>query len=219
VGSVLATIVPLALLTTAIPINAVIVVVLLESDRGLGPVFGYLAGYVVATGGICAIVAFTVSAADTSSGAPASDAKIAFDLFLGLVLLFAAVRQWLKRPEPGTVVAEPRWLERLRNVNVVWSFLFGVFWINVAFAVGAGLDVAHGGLATWQEAVAVVVYVLCATFVQLALVGYRLLAPTRATATLDQVYAWSIQHNSLVLAGIFAIAGVFFLVQGVAALA
>src|ERR1700712_3474040 len=98
-GAAIGSILPLALGIAISPIPIIAALLMLLSPKARGTSLGFLFGWVL--GIVVAVVVFTLLSAllpqggDDASTPPAGTIKV----FLGVVLLLLAVRQWRSRPK------------------------------------------------------------------------------------------------------------------------
>lgn len=189
------------------PIIAIILMLCTPRGRTNGPAFlaGWLAG-IVAVGAIILALSNSIDLSKSGPGTGASWFKIG----LGVLLLFAAFRQWRRRPACGEEPQMPGWMAALDKVTWPKSFglaalLSGVNPKNLALIAAAAATVAQSGAAMGQQVLASVVFVVIATVgVALPLVVYLAMGE-RAVKILDEWKSWLAMHNAAIMVVLFLV--------------
>ncbi len=219
IGEVLSEAIGVAI--SPIPIIAVILILFSKKARSNGPAF--LAGWVVALCAICAIVMLVGGAADigTSSG-PSKGASV-FRIVLGALLLFAAWRQWKKRPAEGEEPHMPKWMAGIEDFTTARSFvvavgLSGLNPKNLALTIAAAMSVSQANLSTAEALVPLAVFVAIASSTVALMVFIYLLGGEKAARLLDSWKAWLTANNTAVMSVLFLVFGVTLIGKGIAGL-
>jgi MFS family permease len=202
-----------------VPIIALILMLLTPKARGNG--LAFLVGWVLglaAVGGIALVIAGTAGIS-TSSGA--SNGADTFKLVLGLLFLFLAVRQWRKRPAPGTAPPMPKWMTSLDRFTPGRSFavaaaLSGLNPKNLMLNLAAAATIAQSALPGTQQALVLGVFIVVASLGVIAPYVVYLGMGDRAAATLDGWKAWLVANNAAVMAVLFLVFGFVLIGKGLA---
>jgi hypothetical protein len=204
-----------------IPIIAIILMLITPKARSNGLAFlgGWLLGLAV-VGTIVLIVANTAGIA-TSSG-PSRTVSI-IKLLLGLLLLFAAWRQFKKRPKPGEEAPMPKWMRALDGFTptrslAIGALLSGVNPKNLVLNATAAAGIAATGLAGVQQAVVLVVLILVGSLGIIAPVGVYFAMGDKAAPVLDGWKTWLAANNATVMIVLFAVFGVTLIGKGIGGL-
>ncbi|HEY5387160.1 MAG TPA: GAP family protein [Thermoleophilia bacterium] len=222
-GSAIGEMLPLAIgiAISPIPIIAIILMLITPKARSNGLAFlgGWLLGLAV-VGTIVLIVANTAGIA-TSSG-PSRTVSIV-KLVLGLLLLFAAWRQFTKRPQPGEAAPMPKWMRALDNFTptrslAIGALLSGVNPKNLILNATAATGIAATGLAGVQQAVVLVVLIVVGSLGIIAPVGVYFAMGDKAAKVLDGWKDWLAANNATVMTVLFLVFGVTLIGKGIGGL-
>jgi threonine/homoserine/homoserine lactone efflux protein len=222
-GEVIGDLLPLAVGVAISPIPIIAVILMLLSRQAgktsTGFLVGWVAGIVVVTVVVLALVGKAGNASDEKPSTVSSVLKIV----LGALLLFLALRQWQGRPKPGEVGTMPKWM------SAIDSFTFGkalglgfvlsaINPKNLIMCVGAGTTIGAAHLSGADDVVAVVVYtVIAASTVAVPVAGY-LAARQQLAGPLDSLRGWLTQHNAAVMAVLLLVIGVAIIGKGIGGL-
>lgn len=137
---------------------------------------------------------------------------------LGVLLLWAALRKWQKRPREGEEPTVPKWLEAFRTMDVPGALRWG--------AVLAAVNPKHIGLmlaamayvaeaASIGEAlIAVAVLVLLSSVAVVGIVLARALGGKSAEAGLQAIQRFMVHNNNVIVMIVFIILGAMLLGSG-----
>src|SRR5437764_4567377 len=222
-GKAIGEILPYALgaAISVIPIIAIILMLVTPKAKANGSSFA--AGFVAGLALICIVVVALAGGSNYSSSSGPTKTISAIKLLLGLLLLFAAFRQWRARPTPGEEPKMPKWLASIDQFTPARSFGVGAALStvnpkNFAMSLAAGLAIAQAGLSTGQEAGTILIYV--------ALAGSTILGPLivylrmgrRATEILGGWRTWLADNNATVMSVLLLVVAVVLLGPGITGL-
>src|SRR5207302_5034229 len=144
-------------------------------------------------------------------------------LLLGLLLLFAAFRQWRARPRPGEEPKMPKWLASIDQFTPARSFGIGAALSavnpkNFAMSLAAGLSIAQAGLSTGQDAATILIYVALAGSTILGPLIVYLAMGRRATEILGGWRTWLADNNATVMSVLLLVFAVVLVGQGISGL-
>ncbi|MDF9876017.1 GAP family protein [Cellulosimicrobium cellulans] len=214
---------PVAVGVLISPLPIVAVVLMLVSGRAKANAFAFLLGWFLAVGAVTLAVALLAGAGTgTGQGTPlwAAIAKIV----LGLALLLLAVKQWRGRPRAGVEPPAPTWMAAIDGFTPVKAaglavLLGAVNPKNLLLVVSGGAAIATAAAGdTNAQVVASIVFALVASVGVAAPVFIYLFMGDRAAALLDELKAWMIHNNAVVMAVLLLVLGAKMLGDGVAAL-
>jgi threonine/homoserine/homoserine lactone efflux protein len=219
IGQVLSFAVGVAL--SPVPIIAVVLMLGTPRARSNGPAFilGWLVGLAVAG----TIVLLVSSGADASeSGEPANWVGV-LKLVLGALLLLVALKQWRDRPRGDADASFPGWMRTIDRFTPGRAVAMGVALSainpkNLLLTVGAAAAIAHTGIGTGDQAVALAVFVLVATLGPALPVAIYFLMGERATRILDDLKEWMGHNNAAIMAVLCLILGAKLIGDGISAL-
>ncbi|MBD8079563.1 GAP family protein [Cellulosimicrobium arenosum] len=214
---------PVALGVMISPLPIVAVVLMLSSAKGKVNAFAFLLGWFVAVGGVALVVALLAgSGADDDGAAPAWAAWL--KIVLGVLLLLVAVRQWQGRPRAGTEPPTPRWMQAVDTFTPVKAaglavLLGAINPKNLLLVVSGGstIGAAAAGDTTVSVVAAIVFAVVASIGVALPVVVY-VSTGDRAGKMLDEMKAWLVGHNAVVMAVLLLVIGAKMLGDGISLL-
>ena len=142
-------------------------------------------------------------------------------IVLGAVFLMLALRNWRRRAAPGEEPAVPSWLNPDGGIGVRAAVGLGVLLSllnpkDLALAVSGGAAIGAEGLPAGQWALAVVVFTLVAVSTVAFPVVVYLVVGARTVDAFDRLKEWLLRHNAVVLAVIWLLLAVVFVLEGVA---
>lgn len=219
IGEVLSEAVGVAI--SPVPIIAVILILFSKKARGNG--LAFLAGWVLALCIICTVVMLIGGASDIGTSSGPSKGAAVFRIVLGVLLLFAAFRQWRKRPREGEEPAMPKWMAGIEDFTAVRSFVIAVALSglnpkNLILTIAAAMAVSQANLSTAESLVPLAVFVVIASStVGLAVLVY-LLGGEKAERVLTSWKAWLTHNNATVMAVLFLVFGAVVIGKGITGL-
>jgi Sap, sulfolipid-1-addressing protein len=197
-------------------IVAVILMLFSRRARVNGPLF--LLGWVVALGGLVAVVYAISDQSNAGSSNTSSDSVSWLKIGLGAGFLLLARREWRKR-RPGVESEMPKWMGRVDALTPVQALGLGVLLgvvnpKNLALGIGAAAGLAQLSLSTADAVVSLVVFVAIGSLSIAIPVIYHQLAGKRAAAKLEELKDWLGRHNDAVMAVLFLVFGVALIAKG-----
>lgn len=222
-GKAIGEILPYALgaAISVVPIIAIILMLVTPKAKTNGTAFA--AGFVLGLAVICTVAVALAGGSDFSSNSGPTKTVSVIKLLLGLLLLFAASRQWRSRPKPGEEPAMPKWLRSIDQFTPVRSFAVGAALSainpkNLAMSLAAGLSIAQAGLSTGAEAGTIVIYVLLAGATILGPLVVYLAMGQRAAEILGGWRTWLADNNATVMSVLLLVFAVVLVGQGISGL-
>ncbi|MFO7633961.1 MAG: GAP family protein [Caldilinea sp.] len=221
-SSLVVDLIPLILGAALSPIFPIIVLLLLQSERGLGKAIAFVAGALVvrlAQGAIFGLVFAPAVEAETAAGL----ALIAPTLLtvVGVLLLVMGVKK-LRKEEDGED-QEPGWMSKLSDLTVLKAAGGGALvmviepkqWVFTLSAI-AVIQEAQPGLTT-----GVLLYLLYVAATQILvlppIVAFAVF-PQKVAKPLAAAQGWLQRHNRVIVIAVSLIFGVWFLFDGVTSL-
>jgi threonine/homoserine/homoserine lactone efflux protein len=205
---------------TISPIPIIAVVLMLATPRGRvnGPAF--LAGWVLGLAAAGTITLLVASGADAASS-DSSDGVNWVKIGLGVLLLVVALRQWRRRPAPGTEPAMPKWMQTIDAFSPVKALGAGVLLSalnpkNLLLVVGAGLAISQTGASTGDQAVALAVFVVIGTIGPGTPVAIFFFMQDRAERLLGGLKTWMTHSNAAIMAVLCLVIGAKLIGDGLA---
>jgi hypothetical protein len=214
VGSLLLSVLPLALICALSPWGIVAVIILSAGQRRFTG-GAYALGWATGTACVIALVAVVARKLGIAPEDSTSTTSAALGLTFAVALGAGGVLQWRRRHDDAT---EPTWVGRVRGIGPIPAFLFGTFMINTAAVVLAGDDFARSTLKTRELVVVGVAFTVIATSVVASVPVARHLFPARAGTFLERVNTWTVEHVHTVLAVVLFAAAATAAAKGLHAL-
>ena len=219
-GAVVGDLLPLAVGIAISPVPIIAVILMLLSRKatatGTGFLLGWVAGVVVVTAVVLALVG---QAGDSSGGEPSTLSSVLKVVF-GVLLLLMALRQWRSRPKAGEAGEMPRWMGAIESFTFgralgLGFVLSGINPKNLLLCLGAGTTIGAAHLPAGQVVVAMAVFtVLASSTVAVPVVGY-LAARDRMAAPLESLQGWLTQNNAGVMAVLLLVLGTALVGKGI----
>ncbi len=214
--------IPLILGATLAPIYPIIVLLLLQSERGLGKAVAFVIGAVVvrlAQGVIFGVVFGPAVEAETAAGLQVIGPTLL--TVVGILLLVAGVKKW--RKEEDSEESEPGWMSKLADLTVLKAagsgmllILIGVKqWVFTLSAI-ALIEEAQPGLSAGVAAY--LLFVAATQLLALLPIVAFAVAPQKAAKPLAAAQGWLQRHNRVIVIAVSLIFGVWFLFDGVTSL-
>ncbi|MFE6235887.1 GAP family protein [Cellulosimicrobium sp. NPDC057862] len=214
---------PVAVGVLISPLPIVAVVLMLVSGRAKANAFSFLVGWFLAVGAVTLLVATLAGAATPDDDGPPLWAAI-LKILLGVLLLLLAVKQWRGRPRAGVEPPAPKWMAAIDAFTPVKAaglavLLGAVNPKNLLLVVSGGAAIASAAPDdTNAQVVAAVVFALVASLGVAAPVFIYLFMGDRAASMLDELKAWMIHNNAVIMAVLLLVLGAKMLGDGIAAL-
>ncbi|MFB7800879.1 GAP family protein, partial [Isoptericola sp. NPDC056134] len=145
-------------------------------------------------------------------------------IVLGVLLLLLAVKQWRGRPRAGVEPPAPKWMAAIDAFTPVKAaglavLLGAVNPKNLLLVVSGGAAIASAAPAdTNAQVVASVVFALVASLGVATPVFIYLFMGSRAATMLDELKAWMIHNNAVIMAVLLLVLGAKMLGDGIASL-
>lgn len=221
-ADVFVNLIPLILGATLAPVFPIIVLLLLQSERGLGKAIAFVASAVtvrLVQGAIFGLVFRSAVEAESAVGLQ----LIAPTLLtvVGILLLVNGVKK--VRKEEDSEDSEPKWMSRLSDLTVLKAAGGGALLMLVAvkqwvftLSALAVIEEAQPGL---TAGIALYLLFVAATQALMALpiIAFAV-APEKSARPLAAAQGWLQRHNRVIMIVVSFVFGVWFLYQGVSSL-
>jgi Sap, sulfolipid-1-addressing protein len=201
------------------PWAIVAVILMLSSDRPSNSI-AWLTGWTLSTLAIVVVIVLFFGGSDFSRNSTPTTVACVVQVLLGVLLLVAAARFWVRRPaRTGTVAKEPGWMARIGKMRPIWAFLIGAFWINTTVVIAAGVDTLRADLSNRDSLVVLLGFTLVTLSVQGAMILYAYVLPERAAVGLNRIREWIARNQQAAVAVVAFVLAVWFAAQGIRGLA
>ena len=190
------------------PIPIAAVILMLFSGRARSNSVAFLVAWLVGIALVTTVVV-NIPGLEADDSGPSTTAGWV-KLVLGVLLLFAGIRQWTSRPGPGDEVDTPAWMEKIDDLQLLPAFGLGFLLSalnpkNLLLAAAGGASFGALSLTTAETTGAIVVFTLIASLtVAVPVIGF-LVAGDRLGPVLDRSKAWLIENNGAVMAVLFIV--------------
>jgi hypothetical protein len=203
------------------PVPMIAVILVLFSRRATPNSLAFLVGWMTGLAAIFAVVLFVGS--DGSAVSEDDDGGL-LRVIVGSLFLLLAIKQWGKRPEPGTSPTPPGWMSSVDGMAPPKALALGVMLSalnpkNLGLTVAAGVSASAVGLSGGEQVVVAVAFVLLASASVLVPIAGHLVAPDRAAPVLASSRDWLMLHGATVMTVLFVVLGAKVLGDGISALA
>lgn len=213
---------PLMIGALLVPVPIVIVLLLLRDEGGLLKAAAFVAGQTAVRllqGIVFGFLYSGSSAAQTSRGS-----AIIVDtllLVLGILLLIAAYRKWIKQEDPDA--PPPKWMAMFGSISGGKTFLFGMGLLLISakqwvFTLGALGVIREAQLASPQDTFAYLIFVLGAQSLVLVPIVAVAVAPKQSSPWILSASEWLERHNRRITIAVSLVFGVYFAFKGISGL-
>lgn len=210
-GTAIGDTLPLAVGVAISPLAIIAMILLLVTPRGgvTGPAF--LVGWLFGLAAVGTVVLLVVEPAGAAaSEGPATWVSV-LQLLVGCALFAVAVQQW--RGRPGDDEADtPKWMDAVdgftaRRALTLGAVFAGVKPKNLLLTIGAASLIAETGISGAQEALALAIFVIVGSVgIAVPVVIYFAMG-TRADTVLEQMKAWMLLHNAVIMTTLCVVFG------------
>jgi threonine/homoserine/homoserine lactone efflux protein len=212
VGHALGTVLPLAVAVAIFPVPIIAVTLVVGSDRGRAKGVAFVLAWCGGLGAVGAIALVIVGVSDGSDGGEPATWVSVLLLALGLTALAAAVKQWLGRPAPSEEAPTPTWMRTIGDFTVAKAAGAGFALTalnpkNVLLVLAAAAEIGEFDLPASQEIVALLVFVVVASFGVLTPLVLSLALGERSQEVLDGLRGRMARHNAVIMAVILLLIG------------
>jgi threonine/homoserine/homoserine lactone efflux protein len=215
-GSVLTTLIPLALVISISPLSIIPAVLVLQTSRPRPTGLAFLGSWLL---GLCTLTAVFASSSDALSGLRNSPPTWAsyLRIVFGLALIAFGVYRWLSRHSHSE---SPKWMRAFDTMTPRRAAITGLALVVVRLEVLimcalAGLAVGSDGLSVADEWTAGVIFVaIAASSVAIPVLAYAA-AGHRLDDAMTRLKGWMEKNNAALLAAILLLIGVMVLYNGV----
>jgi hypothetical protein len=219
------TLVPLMIGSVLPPIQLVVTILLLRSERGKVVAIAWVLGMIVARLVQGGLVALFVSSDEVAAVAEVSDAEPVLGtvlLMVALLFLTMAGRKLLAGDDPDA--PPPAWITKTSTMTPASAFLFGAALMTVGakflvFNVGAATAAVQADVSGTAAAVSFVAFAVLASAQHLVVLVAAVAAPERSGPVLDRVAGTLEERSRVVMIGLSLVFGVWFLLKALDAFA
>jgi len=208
----------LGLATTISPLFIIAAVLMMSESQKVRTSWAAAFGWAVSIGACCAAMVVLGGAVHDSGSAHRKHWWLgAIDLGIGLVVAYFAFREF-RRSRSDKAQEFPKWMNRVGTMSVVTAFGLGLFLPANVLAYAAGSEIVQQHFHGAKEWVAVGLYVLIGSLLEVMPVLYLTVRPKSRERLLATWNRWLDNHWQQVLVVLFGVVSVFLIVKGVIAI-
>ena len=216
-------ILPLAIGIAISPVPIIAIILMLITPRARSNGLAFLGGWLLGLAVVGTIVLIVANTAGIAMSSGPSRTVSLIKLVLGLLLLFAAWRQFKKRPKAGEEAPMPKWMRALDGFTparslAIGALLSGVNPKNLILNATAAAGIAQTGLAGAQQAVVLIVLIVVGSLGIIAPVAVYFAMGDKAAKVLDGWKTWLAANNATVMIVLFVVFGVSLIGKGIGGL-
>jgi hypothetical protein len=213
-------ILPLALGIAMSPSAIVAAVLMLLSPTARRTGVAFLFGWLLAILIVATVFTLLAGLIPTDSSSGSQPVIGVLKIVLGALLLLVAVRQWVRRPKPGSTPVMPKWMSAIDSMTPVKGFGLGLVLAtanpkDLLMGIGAGVAVGAASLSAGQSAIAILIFTIVAgSTVAIPVVAF-LIAPGRMRRPLQNLRTWLVDNSVVITCLILLAIGVVLIGQGI----
>lgn len=219
------TLLPLVIGSVLPPIQLVVTILLLRSERGRITAVAWVLGMIIARLVIGGLVALFVSSDEVDAVAEVGGAEPVLGtvlLVVALLFLTMAGRKLLAGDDPDA--PPPVWIAKTSTMKPGTAFLLGAALMTIGvkflvFTIGAATASAEADVSQTAAVASFVAFAVLASAQHLVVLIVAFVAPERSAPALDRVAATLEERSRVVMIGLSLVFGVWFLVKALDAFA
>ncbi len=223
-SNVLVDLIPLILGATLVPIYPIIVLLLLQSERGMGKSVAFVAGALVVRllqGVLFGLVFAPAVDAESSAGLVLIGPTLL--TLVGILLLVMGVKKWRKSGDDEDGEEPPKWMSTFTEMSVIKAAGSGALlmllsvkqWVFTLSAISV-IEEAQPGITA--GAGLYLLYTLATQILVLPPMLAFAVAPQKSAAPLQAAQGWLQRHNRVIVMVVSFAFGIYFLYRGIAGL-
>lgn len=213
---------PIIVGAAVVPLYPIIVLLLLQSEKGLGKAVAFVSGGVamrLAQGVLFGLVLGAALAANGEDGQQLIASTLL--LVIGILLLVTAFKKWRKEEDPDD--PPPKWMASFSNLSGARAAGMGALFVTIAvkqwvFTLSALSIINEAGL---ERPFSIGLYLLYITLTQtlvLPPILFYAIAPERAAKPMQAAQSWLERNNRVIVTTVSFIFGLWFSYKGITGL-
>ena len=222
-GQAIGEMLPLAIGIAISPVPIIAIILMLITPKARTNGLAFLGGWMLGLAVVGTVVLIVANTAGIAASSGPSRTVSVIKLLLGLLLLFAAWRQFKKRPKPGEEAPLPKWMRALDGFTTgralaMGALLSGVNPKNLVLNASAAAGIAQSGLGGVQQAVVMLLLVVVGSVGIIAPVGVYFAMGDKAAPVLGEWKSWLSANDATVMVVLFVVFGVVLIGKGIGGL-
>ena len=213
---------PVILGAAVVPLYPIIVLLLLQNERGLSKAVAFVVGGVAMRLAQGVLFGLVLGAAMTANGEDGQQ-LIASTLLLviGLLLLVAAFKKWRKEEDPYD--PPPKWMTGISSLSGLRAIGAGALFVSIAvkqwvFTLSAISIISEAGMERPSGIGLYLFYTLLTQTLVLPPILFYAVAPQRAAKPLKAAQSWLERNNRVIVMTVSFIFGLWFSYKGITGL-
>jgi uncharacterized membrane protein YidH (DUF202 family) len=221
-GDVLINLLPVIVGAAVVPLYPIVVMLLLQSEGGLGKAIGFVAGGVTIRLAQGILFGLVLGAASSENGKDGPGPVVAtLLLLLGILLLTTAYKKWQKEEDPDA--PPPQWMTTISSFSTVKAIGAGALYVVIAvkqwvFTLAAIGIISEAGLGGGASVALYLLYTLATQLLVLLPIGMFAIAPQQAAKPLAAAQGWLDRNNRVIAMTVSLIFGLWFSYKGITGL-
>jgi hypothetical protein len=221
-GNIFLELLPVILGAAVVPLYPIIVLLLLQSEGGLGKAVGFVSGGVamrLAQGVVFGVVLGAAMAANSEDGQQLIASTLL--LVVGILLLVAAFKKWRKEEDPDD--PPPKWMTSISGLSGLRAVGAGALFVTIAvkqwvFTLSAISIISEAGVERPLSIGLYLFYILLTQTLVIPPILFYALAPERAARPLQAAQGWLERNNRVIVMTVSFIFGLWFSYKGITGL-
>lgn len=221
-SDVLLELLPVMVGAAIVPLYPIIVLLLLQSEGGLGKAVAFVSGGVamrLAQGVLFGLVFGAAMAANGEDGQQLIASTLL--LVIGILLLVAAFKKWRKQEDPDD--PPPKWMAGISGLSGLRAVGGGALFVAIAvkqwvFTLSAISIITQAELGRSAGVSLYLFYILTIQILVLPPILFYAIAPHRAAKPLQTAQGWLERHNRVIMIMVSLIFGLWFSYKGITGL-
>jgi hypothetical protein len=221
-SDVLVDLLPVMVGAAVVPLYPIIVLLLLQSEGGLGTAVAFVSGGIamrVAQGVVFGVVLGAAMAANGEDGQQLIASTLL--LVIGILLLVTAFKKWRKDEDSDD--PPPKWMTGISSLTGLRAIGAGALFVTIAvkqwvFTLSAISIIAGAELGGSTGASLYLFYILTTQILVLPPILFYAIAPQRAAKPLQTAQGWLERNNRVIVMTVSFIFGLWFSYKGITGL-
>lgn len=217
-GSLLAQLIPTAVIGALALLPVLVVVSLLMSNGGLIKAI-FFGGALTAVFAVIGIIVLATSSGASGSGSKGSAVTGTIIAVLGVLFVLLAVKQLVQAPDPDA--PPPKFMTALDSMSAGRAAVFGLVigLINLkqlGIYIGGVALIVHADVSAADRWVALVILLIVIQIGVIGTIAVYAAAQDWTSRELQRLRGWMVKHNRVISIVLSLVIGVLFIVKGVA---